>query len=457
MLNLALSFFFPALGGLLYGYDIGAAGMALFGVAKAYPAVESSAVLEGLITSMVTFGAVGGSLFTLKFENRLGRRGELLLASCLYALGSVGEALAAGVGSLCLGRLIYGFGVGCAMHGAPSYIAETAPPHLRGAFVSAKEAMIVVGMLLGYAVGAAFRPQANGWRWTLACAAPIALVMGAGMLVLPRSPRWLALQGRKEEARRALRFVSPEASDDVFDKVVEKPGVLLGDPASKAGMIAGVGLVVLQQVTGQPSVLYYAGQLFEDAGLGATATVGLAAWKLACTTLAVTSVDFYGRRSLLFAGCGLMAVALGALALLASFPAGRLGQYGVLVSMFLYIGGYQVGFGPVTWTVISEIFPLNTRGRALAVATVTNFALNAIVTFVAAPLLNVSAAACFTVFFGLVLYTFYFVDVYVPETRGLALEQITAMLHRRALQSPSSGGYGSDRLLGGDDEKVEEN
>ncbi|KAJ8602201.1 hypothetical protein CTAYLR_003611 [Chrysophaeum taylorii] len=477
--RLLAAFLFPALGGLLYGYDIGATAMVLFDLESAeysgtkwYSRVRESPVIQGLITSMVTVGAVIGSLACLKLEMTLGRRAELMVAASLYIIGSLGEYASADIFWLCVARCAYGVGVGFAMHGAPSYIAETAPAHLRGGLVSAKEAMIVVGMLAGYAAGDAYRRVEGGWRSTFLTAAPVGIFMLAGMIALPRSPRWLALRGRRDEAKRAMRFVAPDASDEVFDALFPKVVIddyleeldddvhdgrppemccgfvipktsLVADPASRLGLVAGVGLVVLQQVTGQPSVLYYAAQLFDTVGLGSSATIYLASWKLLCTSLAVTSVDAFGRRALLFAGTCVMAVSLAGLACL-TLPYVNASAYFVLVCMFLYIGGYQIGFGPVTWTVISEIFPLARRGQALAVATVTNFTLNALVTFVAAPLLAVSAPACFAAFFFLTLYTIRFVHVHVPETRGLALEQITTMLRERAAAAKdTSVSYGA--------------
>lgn len=303
--------------------------------------------------------------------------------------------------------------------------------------------------------------------------------MGLGMGALPRTPRWLALRGRREEAKRALKFLTPAASDEEVETLFPRDGddddedmgvenefagesrsdrpistccgmvlsksSLIADPASQVGLTAGVGLVVLQQVTGQPSVLYYAAEVLEQAGLGTSSAIALAAWKLACTMLAVTSVDSFGRRTLLFMGSAVMAVALGGLAGLAlAKPSAA--NYLTLAFMFLFIGGYQISFGPVTWTIISECFPLAQRGRALAVATVTNFSLNALVTFLAAPLLALSPAACFGTFLILTLYTVYFVNAYVPETRGLTLEQITTMLRERAAENLSKRvAYGAIR------------
>ena len=204
--------------------------------------------------------------------------------------------------------------------------------------------------------------------------------------------------------------------------------------ASRAGLKAGLGLVLLQQITGQPSILYYVDKIFTKVVLGNGAIIGLAGWKLFCTLVAVRYADQYGRRMLLFVGCSLMGAALLTLVVVTSgvFLSGTAYDVGILAAMFVYIGGYQVGFGPVTWTIISEIFPLRQRGKALSFAVFTNFASNTIVSFAADDLLSFSLPFTFALFLFLDAYAVYFVYGNVPETKGLSLEQITMMLEKFA-------------------------
>ena len=207
-MNLFRSWVFPSLGGLLYGYDIGAMAMALGDLTSSrYSGTTWWKILEnptmaGVVVAMVTWGAMVGSVVVFYIEARLGRRREMLVSSCCYGAGaamvaSVGKAWSPGIAVMwiCVGRGIYGVGVGLAMHGVPSYIAETAPSSFRGALVSGKEAMIVLGMLLGYGVGAAFQTTRNGWRFVFLLAVPVTFVYGIGVAALPPSPRWLALRG----------------------------------------------------------------------------------------------------------------------------------------------------------------------------------------------------------------------------------------------------------------------
>jgi hypothetical protein len=218
-------------------------------------------------------------------------------------------------------------------------------------------------------------------------------------------------------------------------------------------------------------VLYYADTLFRDAGVPAIASVGISAFKLMATLSAAVYVDLYGRRLLLFVGCSMMLLALVGLGTAFSFPyssasdceahhsnaacpstcswssgAGADGADGscgstgldgqktfILVSLFIYIGGYQVGFGPVVWLIISEVFPLLVRGKAVAAAVVTNFFFNALMTLLfPVELSAIGPGLSFFLYAALLCYAFYFVSIYVPETRGLGLTQIEEEFRRRA-------------------------
>ena len=205
----------------------------------------------------------------------------------------------------------------------------------------------------------------------------------------------------------------------------------------RPALIAGIGLVFLQQVTGQPSVLYYAASIFSNAGLASVATVGVAAFKLVMTLITVFTVDRFGRKLLLYIGISVMLVALIALTIGFLFMGSDDGGGGelsptqtvVLVAMFIYIGGYQIGFGPISWLLISEVFPLEVRGQAVALAVQNNFFWNVVTTYmfpVEEQLIGPSFT--FLIFTGICAYSLYFVYRNVPETKGLTLEQIEMLL-----------------------------
>ena len=472
-LAVARIFFFPALGGLLFGYDIGATSYVLTQLESAtfsgvawWDAVASSSALQGLVTSGGVGGAFVGATIVFKVADDLGRRRELLLGACLYIIGACLEFLGGGVGGyrsragdglglLVLGRFIYGVGCGFVMHGAPSYIAEMSPAAIRGTLVSLKEAAIVVGICLGYGLGFALRDVAGGWRFTYGASVPLSVLLYVGAAALPPSARWLALKGDMDGARKSLAFVYPDDArllEEAYDELkgddsCEDPALSRGEPQSllapkyRRALTAGLGVVLLQQLTGQPSVLYYASTIFDAAGIGTVATVFVGVFKLFATLFAVVTVDKRGRRELLFIGVGSMLVALVALSL--AFydfdPDGGFNvQKGAIVGLiFVYIAGYQVGFGPIAWLLISEIFPLEVRGQAVALAVQTNFASNMLVSFLF-PVAQTGLKALLgktwylTVLFGIFavvdLYALYFIDRNVPETKGMSLEQIEHFL-----------------------------
>ncbi|CAM8909942.1 unnamed protein product [Rhodiola kirilowii] len=455
-------FLFPALGGLLFGYDIGATSGATISLQSAELSGTSwynlSAVQLGLVVSGSLYGALIGSLCVYPIADFLGRRRELISAAVLYLLGALVTASAPDFALLLTGRLIYGLGIGLAMHGAPLYISETCPSKIRGTLISFKELFIVLGILVGYAVGNFEINAVGGWRLMFGLSAPVAVLMGLGMWTLPPSPRWLllrAIQGKgsvqdyKEKAIAALsRLRGRPAGDKVSEKQIEETIVsvksaysdqesegnvleVFQGPSLKAFIIGG-GLVLFQQITGQPSVLYYAGSILQTAGFSAASdatrvAVVIGIFKLLMTGVAVLKVDDLGRRPLLIGGVAGIAVSLLCLSayykFLGSFP------LVAVASLLLYVGCYQISFGPISWLMVSEIFPLRTRGRGISLAVLTNFGSNAIVTFAFAPLKDLLGAENLFLLFGAIaLLSLVFVVLVVPETKGLSLEEIESKI-----------------------------
>ena len=229
-------FLWPAMGGLLFGYDIGATSVILTQIQDAdlsgttwYENVADNTFLQGFITSSGVIGAMLGSLIIFAIADDIGRKYTMLIAGVLYFTGAISEMLSAlpsnsystGLGLLLTGSIIYGLGCGFAMHGAPAYIGEMAPSSIRGFLVSCKEAMIVVGMVLGYSFGFAFDSVVGGWAYTYGMSAIFAVFFFIGVWCLPFSSRWLALKGRYEESKESLKFVTPNITDLEVQEVYE--------------------------------------------------------------------------------------------------------------------------------------------------------------------------------------------------------------------------------------------
>lgn len=462
----SLLFFFPALCGGLFGYDIGATSGALLSMSS--PQVSGtdwyslSPLQSGLIVSLSLAGALLGSLGALVYGDKIGRKKELLLGSALYGASAISFLFAPGYGTVLLGRLLYGVGIGFAMHAAPAYIAETSPSRVRGFLISLKEAFIVGGILAGYATSYLFVENIGGWRYMYSAAAIPALIAFAGMAWLPESPRWLALSGGGVHAtREALkRAQGSSANEHDLQKEVSsimvmanaaKLDVSSGDSNEDRGVFGmfkdvldvsnrrpltiGLSLMLFQQITGQPSVLYYAAKIFQAAGFAdAEEATGVAlilgVFKLLMTAVAVATVDRLGRRPLLLYGVSAVAVSLVILGFASSsvFNQTGLAAWINLGALLLYVSAYQVSFGPISWLIVGEVFPLKVRGQAIALASLTNFGSNFLVSLVLPTVQNAYGPASTYFIFSLIgvaaVVTIYHI---VPETKGKTLEEIEAL------------------------------
>jgi sugar porter (SP) family MFS transporter len=474
----ALLFLFPALGGLLFGYDIGASSGALLSMTSATLSgtdwYNLSSFQSGLVVSLSLGGALLGSGGALIYGDSLGRRKELLLASVLYTIGALSVAIAPSLPAVLTGRLIYGVGIGFAMHAAPAYIAETSPARVRGLLISLKEAFIVGGILAGYAIGYLFVEEVGGWRFMYGAGAPLAGILAAGMAWLPESPRWLLLSGNGASAAAiAMERTKGKYADSaaVQAEIDEIEGAILASPTNRVAgaaplsafswgieslsvvlrpqyrrpLTVGVSLMLFQQITGQPSVLYYAAKIFQDAGFATAGeatgiSVVLGFFKLLMTGIAVATVDSWGRRPLLLTG---ITGICGSLVVLGANQAGFLpiaetsAAWINVFALLAYVGAYQMSFGPISWLLVGEVFPLRVRGQAIALATLTNFASNFLVSLILPSLTeSFGPASTYFVFAGIGVVALVTINNIVPETKGRSLEEI------EKLWGPLDGGAG---------------
>jgi sugar porter (SP) family MFS transporter len=446
-------FLFPGLAGGLFGYDIGVSSGVLVSVVDGSGWGSHLSALEtGWLVSSSLLGASIPALLSLTFPrtvDTLGRREELMLAASLYLSSSLLSSQATGLSLLVGGKLLYGLGIGLAMRASPAYIAETSPKQFRGLLISMKEALIVLGIVLGYAVSQSFSSEPNGWRSDLLAAAPVAVLVLAGMALQPESPRFLLLRGREAEAMESIvRCFGLSASDKEVQEEIDAIKLTLVESSTphdtntpplgrlfsdefRRPLLIGSSLMFFQQITGQPSVLYYAAKIFADAGFTSSeagrVSLGVGIFKFLATFVAVFSIDKLGRRPLLLTGISGMTLALLLLAL-------DLGSEASIVGLLLFVGCYQISFGPISWLIVSEIFPLQVRSLAISFATLVNFSTNFGVSLLLPQLQEAFGLRALYLAFSLVsLLAVLSVYFTVPETKGKSLEDIQAEIMSRPI------------------------
>jgi len=403
-----------------------------------------SATMQGVVAGIALLGATAGAAFAGVLSDRFGRRMVIMVTALIFVAGSALSALAGGLTLLLAGRVLVGLAIGVSSMLTPLYLAELAPARSRGRMVSLNQFLITIGILVSYFVGYLLAPVAGGWRWMLAAGMVPGAVLFAGMLLLPESPRWLAGHGRQNEAEMVLRRLRG-ATDykaelaDLRADLRRESGRLarwadLLTPAMRRPLVVGIGLAMFQQITGINTVIYFAPTIFQSAGLSSAsvsilATAGVGAVNVVMTLVAMWLIDKVGRRILLLVGLVGMAVTLCALA--AAFYIGSGGNLAVLTvaSLAAYVGCFAIGLGPVFWLLISEIFPLALRGRAMSLATVSNWGFNLLVTLTFLNLVSLfGQSGVFVLYAVLTAVAFVFVLKLVPETKGRSLEQIEADL-----------------------------
>ncbi|WP_049902716.1 sugar porter family MFS transporter [Halococcus agarilyticus] len=439
-----------ALNGLLFGFDVGVISGALLYIDQTF---TLSPFLEGVVTSSVLVGAMIGAATGGTLADRFGRRRLTLAGAVVFFVGSFGMALSPTIEWLIVWRVIEGVAVGVASIVGPLLISETAPSDIRGALGFLQQLMITIGILLAYVVNYAFAPEflgIIGWRWMLWFGAVPAAVLAVGTYFLPESPRWLVENDRLDEARDVLSRV--RGTDDIDEEIehihevseTEAKGDLsdLLEPWVRPALVVGVGLAVIQQVSGINTIIYYAPTILNNIGFNDIAsivgTVGVGTVNVLLTVVAILLVDRVGRRPLLLVGTGGMTVMLGILGLGFFLPglSGVVG-YVTLASMIGYVAFYAISLGPVFWLLISEIYPLRIRGTAEGVASVFNWGANFLVALTFLPLINrLGEGLSFWLLGGFCLLAFVFVYSHVPETMGRSLEDIEADLRENAMVGP---------------------
>jgi sugar porter (SP) family MFS transporter len=430
------------LAGVLFGYDQGVISGALLGIQKAF--AVGSVALE-IVTSWVTLGAMFGSLGGGYVADHFGRKRALLVAAGLFIVGAVVEALSPDVPVLVLGRLAAGFGVGGAPVAAPLYSAALAPAAPRGRVVSSYPLAIPIGIFVAYLIDELLAGP-GGWRAMLGVSALAGVLLALAVLIAVESPRWFAKVGRRDDARRSLVALGAGAEADARLAEIEASLREEHETPSWADVFAsrwrtplkiGLGLAVLQQITGINAIIYYSDQIFAAAGFTTPAsqtqatTWAIGGVNVLSTFIAIAFIDRLGRRPLLIAGLVGMGLSLAAVGFAfrqsGETGAGANASLGVvtLAALVVFIVSFAFSLGPVTWTVINEIYPGDIRGRAVAVATATNWGAAFLVSeFFLSTVKAIGQAYTFWLFAAFCAVGLVWVYVVVPETRCRSLEEI---------------------------------
>lgn len=425
-----------ALAGLLFGLDIGVISGALPFLAKEFGIGDH--VLEWIVSAMM-LGAALGAVLAGWLSWRLGRKYSLVLSAVLFVVGSIACAFALNPQTLIIARVALGLAVGIASFTAPLYLSEIAPPSMRGAMISLYQLMITVGILAAFLSDTAFS-YSGAWRWMLGVIAFPAVVLLLGVLVLPRSPRWLMIRGREHEALEVLiglrqdkASAEQEVSEIREQLSVKQQGfsLLLANRNFRRSVALGVLLQVMQQLTGINVVMYYAPRIFELAGYGSAqhqlwGTVLAGAVNVLATFIAIGLVDRWGRKPILYLGFAVMAAGMGTLGLLLHLGVGSgWQQMAAAATLLIFIAGFAMSAGPLVWVLCSEIQPTKGRDFGIAVSTFTNWITNMIAGATFLTLINTYGAP--TTLWGYAAMNavfILFVLWLVPETRGASLEHI---------------------------------
>ena len=439
--------FIAALGGVLYGYDMGIIAAAVIFVKHSF---ALSTFMEELVVSIVLIGAMVGAMVGGAVADGIGRRATLIWAGAIFIAGSVLAPLSPNVSTLIVARFIIGLGIGFTSVTAPVYVSELAPPQSRGMLIGLYQFALTIGIALADLVGY-WLARDEAWRLMFGIAAVPTLLFLAVILTVPESPRWLFAHARQKDAESVLlSYTDANGAQQFLTDIreglktpIEQRWKALWTPAVRFSVFIAVGFTVLQQVTGINTIIYYGPQIFELAGIGShsnsiLATLVVAVVNVIGTVVGIVLVDRVGRKPLLYVGVGGMTVALFALAFSFSHQAALGASLGAIAiaCLMLYIACFAFSMGAIAWILVSEVFPLRVRGRGVAVATLASGISNFAVSLTFLSLINaVGSAVTFAIYGALSIVTLIFIRFVVPETCGRELESISA---RTASGSTSS-------------------
>jgi MFS transporter, SP family, sugar:H+ symporter len=450
-----------AVGGFLFGFDSSVINGAVEAIEKQF---EIEGLVQGFAVAIALIGCAVGAFVAGRLADRFGRKAVMLIGAILFLVSSIGAGFAFGVIDFMIWRFIGGLGIGVASVIAPTYIAEVVPAAVRGRLASLQQLAITIGIfaaLLSDALFAGIQDAdatrivagIEAWRWMFLVGIVPSVVYGILALRVPESPRYLLAQGREDEARQVLATIQPqnEIDDEVDairgnikeDEENKQKGSLKGSALGLAPVLwIGLALSVFQQFVGINVIFYYSTTLWSAVGFQDAFLISVfsAVVNVAVTFVAIAIVDKVGRRPMLLAGSAGMAVSLAAMAI--SFSQAQTvdgavtlpGAFGViaLIGANLFVVSFGATWGPLVWVLLGEIFPNRMRAKALGVAAAAQWIANFLVTLTFPYLSNFSLAFTYGMYATFSVLSFLFVFLFVPETKGVRLEDVGGLVFGRA-------------------------
>ncbi|WP_328606813.1 sugar porter family MFS transporter [Amycolatopsis sp. NBC_00345] len=439
-INRTTLYFFGALGGILFGYDLGVISGVLPFIGKAWSLTGWD---KGVITASLSVGAIVGAIFSSRVNEKLGRRRTIMVAAVIVIIGTVAASVSPTFALLIVSRLVIGVGIGFSSSTVPTYLSELAPARLRGAMGALNQIFIVLGILIAFLVSYGLGPSGN-WRLMFAGAVVPAVILLVGLIFLPETPRWLVAKGQ-EDAARSVLISSHGNSVNVDEEIGTIREVIRLDaessktrfrdlltPMVRPMLVVGLLLAIGQQFSGVNAVNAYFPTMLIGLGFATQAAllsgVLLGVTKFLFTAWVVFVVDRWGRKPLLLIGNVIMVVTLIAAGLVV-YLVHDTNTKGILmlVAMVLYLVGYELGWGAVVWVMMAEVFPLKVRSAGMGISSVVLWAATGIISAIF-PIISDPGAlgigGSMFLFAAINVVLFALTKWLVPETKGRTLEQI---------------------------------
>ena len=425
-----------ALAGFLFGFDT----VVISGADKKLQALwGSSDMFHGtVVMAMALWGTVIGAMFGGIPTNKLGRKKTLIWIGIFYTVSALGSALVNDPYTFAFFRFLGGLGVGASTIAAPAYVSEIAPPKDRGRLVALYQFNIVLGILIAFFSNYLLSNVGeNAWRWMIGVEAIPAVIYTLLVFTVPKSPRWLLLKGRDNEAARTLKILYPDKNvDEVISEIKASQSTHVDSketifmkkyrfPLTLAFLIA-----FFNQFSGINAFLYYAPRIFQEAGLGEStallSSIGIGVTNLVFTLVGVALIDRLGRKPLMFIGSigYIISLSLVAMAFFLNWEG-----MAVPIFLFIFIASHAIGQGAVIWVFISEIFPDHLRATGQSFGTSTHWILAAIIpSLVPFLFAKIGAGVVFAIFAFMMVLQLIFVIFMMPETKGVSLEELEKKL-----------------------------